>query len=150
MYPFDYFGIISSKAQDIYIKPPSNDDEYIALRNKRNSSTEQIERNYTRGSVKHYDVALEVYEKKHGTDYCEALFRGCLEEFITAEWDKCKNDPVYCFNRYMRQEGEREITQDEYDTAIAQSMYLRMRPSRSNSKLYEKCLKMAKDMPTIK
>jgi hypothetical protein len=37
-----------------------------------------------------------------------------LSEQDEAELQKCKTSPVYFYNKYVRKEGQRELTEEEY------------------------------------
>jgi hypothetical protein len=34
---------------------------------------------------------------------------------LKLEIDKCKDDPVYFYNKYVKKEGDKDITEEEYD-----------------------------------
>lgn len=44
------------------------------------------------------------------------------------ELQKCKDSPVYFYNNYIRKEGQKELTQLEYDNFIKQIEYQRNTP----------------------
>lgn len=50
------------------------------------------------------------------------------------EMQKCKDDPVYFYNKYVRREGDRELTKEEYDRLVERSRIAIMKlrhPSRN-------------------
>ncbi len=40
------------------------------------------------------------------------------QDFSDEELIRCQHDPVYFYNKYVRKEGQREVTQEEYDTIL--------------------------------
>lgn len=50
----------------------ADDEEYIRLRIERNNERDRI--GYDRGSVKHLDEPLELYERSKGTEYCQKIY----------------------------------------------------------------------------
>lgn len=36
------------------------------------------------------------------------------------ELQKCKDSPVYFYNKYVREEGQKELTEDEYNDFVKQ------------------------------
>jgi vancomycin resistance protein YoaR len=44
------------------------------------------------------------------------------------ELQKCKDSPVYFYNKYVRKEGQKELTESEYEDFIKQVEYQRNMP----------------------
>lgn len=44
------------------------------------------------------------------------------------ELEKCKNSPVYFYNKYVRKEGQKELTEQEYNDFVKQVEYQRNVP----------------------
>jgi len=44
------------------------------------------------------------------------------------ELQKCKDSPVYFYNKYVRKEGQKELTEDEYNAFVKQVEYERDMP----------------------
>src|SRR5690606_28162906 len=44
------------------------------------------------------------------------------------ELQKCKDSPVYFYNKYVRKEGQKELTKAEYDDFVKQVEYQRNMP----------------------
>ena len=44
------------------------------------------------------------------------------------ELEKCKNSPVYFYNKYVRKEGQKELTEQEYNAFVKQVEYHRNVP----------------------
>lgn len=44
------------------------------------------------------------------------------------EFQKCKDSPVYFYNKYVRKEGQKELTKAEYDDFVKQVEYQRNMP----------------------
>lgn len=40
------------------------------------------------------------------------------EDFSPEELKKCKEDPLYFFNKYVKHKGKRDLTQEEYDSIV--------------------------------
>lgn len=49
-----------------------------------------------------------------------------MENDLMKEYKKCKEDPVYFYNNYIRKEGEREVTKEELDS-MKKSVFLKPR-----------------------
>lgn len=44
-----------------------------------------------------------------------------------AELDRCRKDPVYFYNNYIRKEGEKVLTLEEYNTILQKEFQLRLK-----------------------
>lgn len=44
------------------------------------------------------------------------------------EIKKCENSPVYFYNKYVRKEGQKELTEDDYKNFVKQIEYQRDNP----------------------
>ena len=44
------------------------------------------------------------------------------------ELQKCKDSPVYFYNKYVRKEGQKELTESEYEDFVKQVEYQRNMP----------------------
>lgn len=51
-----------------------------------------------------------------------------LSQVDQEELQKCKDSPIYFYNKYVRKEGQKELTQDEYEDFFKQVEYLRNMP----------------------
>lgn len=40
------------------------------------------------------------------------------EDFSPEELKRCKDDPLYFYNKYVKHEGKRDLTQEEYDAIV--------------------------------
>lgn len=40
------------------------------------------------------------------------------EDFSPEEMKKCKEDPLYFYNKYVKHEGKRDLTQEEYNAVV--------------------------------
>lgn len=52
----------------------------------------------------------------------------CLSQADQEELQKCKNSPVYFYNKYVRKEGQKELTEAEYEDFVKQLEYKRYMP----------------------
>ena len=46
-----------------------------------------------------------------------------LSQADAKELQRCKESPVYFYNKYVRKEGQKELTQKEYDDFVKQIEY---------------------------
>lgn len=65
---------VARKAAPFTITLLSADKQYLQLRDHRNRERDKMEADHLRGSVKHLDASLELYERKMGTEYCAVLY----------------------------------------------------------------------------
>jgi hypothetical protein len=94
------------------IKAPADDEEYISLRNERNIARDSMLVNHERGSVKHFDNALEVYEREKGTIYCEAIYlksRHYMQEYVNDNMKHAGGDVIceVCKQPYKEHEVDK-------------------------------------------
>ena len=53
--------------------------------------------------------------------------------FEYEELQKCKDSPVYFYNKYVKKEGQKELTEDEYKDFVKQVEYQRNNPLKLRS-----------------
>lgn len=51
-------------------------------------------------------------------------------EEITAEIEKCRKDPVYCYNTYLRRPGQPEMTKEKYNESLINLRIMSFKPRR--------------------
>jgi hypothetical protein len=56
-----------------------------------------------------------------------------LSQADQEELQKCKDSPVYFYNKYVRKEGQKELTQAEYEDFVKQVEYQRNMPLKLRS-----------------
>lgn len=56
-----------------------------------------------------------------------------LSQVDQEELQKCKDSPVYFYNKYVRKEGQKELTQAEYENFVKQVEYQRNMPLKLRS-----------------
>ena len=56
-----------------------------------------------------------------------------LSQADQAELQKCKDSPVYFYNKYVRKEGQKELTEAEYENFVKQVEYQRNMPLKLRS-----------------
>ena len=70
-------------------------------------------------------------------DKSKALHIGSVSHRLSQadqdELQKCKDSPVYFYNKYVRKEGQRELTKAEYEAFVKQAEYQRNMPLKLRS-----------------
>jgi len=70
-------------------------------------------------------------------DKTKALHIGSVSHRLSQadqdELQKCKDSPVYFYNKYVRKEGQRELTKAEYEAFVKQAEYQRNMPLKLRS-----------------
>jgi len=56
------------------------------------------------------------------------------------ELQKCKDSPVYFYNKYVRKEGQKELTEAEYEDFVKQVEYKRNMPLKLRCQYKERPL----------
>lgn len=60
--------------------------------------------------------------------FCKADVSSRLSSADQEELQKCKDSPVYFYNKYVRKEGQKELTEAEYNDFVKQVEYQRNMP----------------------
>ena len=60
--------------------------------------------------------------------FCKTDVSSRLSSADQEELQKCKNSPVYFYNKYVRMEGQKELTEAEYNDFVKQVEYQRNMP----------------------
>ena len=71
-------------------------------------------------------------KKQNTEDKEKALHLGGVSHRLSQadqdEFQKCKDSPVYFYNKYIRKEGQKELTKAEYEAFVKQAEYQRNMP----------------------
>jgi len=54
-------------------------------------------------------------------------------ELTNEELEKSENSPIYFYNKYVRKEGQKELTEKEYEEFVKQVEYKRNTPPNSRN-----------------
>jgi hypothetical protein len=78
-------------------------------------------------------INVKIMNIEQNSDNSEkALHRGSINYRLSKadkeELQKCKDSPVYFYNKYVRKDGEKELTEAEYENYVKQLEYQRNMP----------------------